>query len=132
MMTMNETPSQAPLPVRVLRYAARALGALSIAILLFFFVAQTDLARFAQVSLLEWILLLCFPVGVVAGLSLAWRSEGQGAVLTLGSLLAFYIVHFIGRGHFPSGPYFALLASPALLFGLYWWLCRRRASSVNE
>jgi hypothetical protein len=51
---------------------------------------------------------------------LAWRWEGPGAGITVGSFLAFYAVLRVMDGRYPRGPYFALLAAPGFLFLLSW------------
>lgn len=72
----------------------------------------------------DWLLLACFPIGPVLGLMLAWWREILGALLTLASLAAFYLL-CIAEGRAPVGPYFAILASPAALFLLAGLLRRR-------
>jgi hypothetical protein len=64
----------------------------------------------------EWVGLSLFPIGVLAGLLVAWRREALGGLVALGSLLLFYVWATFRSGHPPGGPYFALLTSPALLF----------------
>jgi hypothetical protein len=40
-------------------------------------------------------------------------------------LAAFYLADLIFTGTWPSGPFFALLALPGVLFALYWLLSKR-------
>ncbi|MEA3408548.1 MAG: hypothetical protein U9R48_10805 [Chloroflexota bacterium] len=61
-----------------------------------------------------------FPVGVCAGLVVAWWREGLGGAVTVGSFLAFYLILWAFDGRFPRGPYFALVAAPGVLFLLLW------------
>lgn len=74
---------------------------------------------------------LLFPVGVVAGLAVAWKYEATGAVIALGSLAGFYALEVATAGRLPRGPYLALVASPALLFLGAWLMelgaARRRS-----
>ncbi len=71
--------------------------------------------HFTELTAYEKVGFLFFPCGVVAGLWLAWWRERWGALLTIGSLVAFYFVLCLD-GRCPRGPYFLLIAAPALLF----------------
>jgi hypothetical protein len=68
--------------------------------------------------------LFFFPTGVCVGLVVAWWREGLGGAVTVGSLLAFYLILWAFDGRFPRGPYFALVAGPGALFLLLWGLAR--------
>ncbi len=98
-----------PMPVRVVRWIARALSLASIGLLVAFATSGG-----AWPTALEWALIACFPVGTVAGMALAWRSEISGGLLTLGSLAAFYGIAIVAGGHAPGGPWFVAFASPGL------------------
>lgn len=73
-----------------------------------------------QVSAREWLGLLFFPVGICAGMILAWWREGLGGSITAGSLLAFYLIHFATAGTFPKGWAFLVFAAPGFLFLFCW------------
>jgi hypothetical protein len=97
-------------PVLALRWLARVLSLGTIGIIgAFAFGEGTPTAA-------EWLLLAFFPIGLVVGLVLAWWREIPGALLALGSMAAFYAIHFVSRGTLPAGPYFAVLVSPAVVF----------------
>lgn len=68
--------------------------------------------------------LLLFPFGVCIGTILAWRWEGLGGGITLGSLLGFYAALRIMDGRFPRGPFFVLTAAPGILYLVCWLLSR--------
>ncbi len=51
---------------------------------------------------------------------LAWRIELAGGLLTIASLVAFYLTLFVLDMRFPGGPGFFLAASPGLLFLASW------------
>ena len=51
------------------------------------------------------ILHLCFPLGVMMGLIVAWFLEGIGATITIVSITAFYLIHCRLSGALPSGPF---------------------------
>jgi hypothetical protein len=65
-----------------------------------------------------WLGLLFFPIGVAAGLLVAWRRERGGALIAVLSVAAFYAWHWATRGTLPRGAAFLLFASPAVLFWL--------------
>jgi len=95
-----------------LRWVARAWGVASTLLLLaFMFGGREHLRPTAN----QAIGLLCFPVGVIAGFAVAWRREGVGGLITLGSLALFYVWMLARDGRFPAGPYFLLLAAPGFL-----------------
>ena len=63
-----------------------------------------------------------FPTGVIIGMAVAWWKEGVGSLVTLGSLLAFYVVYgYLMRNHL-GGWAFVVFASPGFLFLLHWLL----------
>jgi len=59
---------------------------------------------------------LFFPVGVVCGLLLAWWRARPGALMTAGSLLAFYAWQWSVRGSLPHGFAFIAFTLPAVGF----------------
>jgi hypothetical protein len=106
-----------------LRWAARSLSVVSIAVLaLFFFGEGFDPSRVAPG---EWAGLVLFPLGVAAGMVVAWRREAAGGAVTVGSLLAFYAWHAAAAGDLPRGLAFAAFSAPGFLFLLYGLLARR-------
>lgn len=69
-----------------------------------------------------------FPIGVMAGMSWAWRNEVAGGVMTVASLAIFYGIMFAQRGSMPGGPYFFLFALPGIVL-LACGLVARRATA---
>ncbi|MBL8202820.1 MAG: hypothetical protein JNM09_01225 [Blastocatellia bacterium] len=109
--------------ITVLRWAARAMSAISIGIVALFFIGEGF--NPTKISLQEWALFLCFPFTVVVGLMMAWRNEWLGGTIAIGGLLSFYLVHaLVANGHLPTGWAFGAFTSPALLFLLYAVLAR--------
>ena len=108
-----------PLAV-ILFWLARIWSLLSIAFLLCIFIGEA----LSDPAPVVWrtrdiIAMVFFPGGVVLGLIIAWWREGLGGIITISSMVMFYLVLYLFDGRFPRGPYFALVALPGVFFGLY-------------
>jgi hypothetical protein len=112
--------------ITVIRWIARVWSVASVGFVLLMFVGSALAEGFnpAQFAFRELVGLSFFPFGVCLGMILAWRREGLGGGMTVGSLLAFYAALRIMGGRFPGGPYFALVAAPGILFLVCWLLSR--------
>jgi hypothetical protein len=106
-----------------LAWSARATSVVSTGLLLLFFVGEGFDP--SDVTPRQWAGLLFFPLGVVAGMILAWWREGVGGAVTVGSLLAFYAWHVLAGGWVPRGSAFIAFSLPGFLFLLYGLLSRR-------
>jgi len=97
------------------RWTARVLSVFSTAVLMLFLFGEPF--NVEKVTATQWLGLLLFPVGVVIGFAVAWWREGLGGSITVGSLLAFYVV-FTTLMHEPlaKGGWFLVFALPAFLF----------------
>lgn len=105
-----------------LEWGARVGSLVSIGLLLALFIGEG--LHPDQVGPKEWVGLLFFPVGVVVGMIVAWWKEGLGAVITISSLLAFYVVYgYLFRNHI-GGWAFITFAAPGFVFLLHWFLLR--------
>ena len=107
--------------VSALRWTARVWSVASVALVLGFIVGE----GFNPSGLNEWLGVLLFPVGISIGMILAWWKEGLGGSITVGSLLAFYVVHLTTAGTFPKGWAWLAFAAPGFLFLLSSQLSRR-------
>jgi len=107
--------------VSALRWTARVWSVASVALVLGFIVGE----GFNPSGLNEWLGVLLFPVGISIGMILAWWKEGLGGSITVGSLLAFYVVHLTTAGTFPKGWAWLAFAAPGFLFLLSSHLSRR-------
>jgi hypothetical protein len=105
-----------------LRWTARIWSVLSVTLVVAFIVGEGSHPSGAS----EWLGSLFFPVGICVGMILAWWKEGLGGWITVGSLLAFYGIHRVTAGAFPSGWGWLAFAAPGLLFLVSSWLSRRR------
>src|SRR5262245_10853640 len=100
-------------PEAVLRWVARAWGLASTLLLLAFMFGGREHFRPTANEALG---LLLFPVGVVVGFAVAWRREGVGGLISLGSLALFFLWIFARDGRLRGVPYFFLLfAAPGFL-----------------
>lgn len=108
------------LPLAIIELLARVGSIVSITLLLMLFAGEGF--HPSKISANEWAGLLFFPIGVLIGMAIAWWKEGAGSVITLGSLIGFYLVWgYLLRNHI-GGWWFLVFASPGFLFMLHWLL----------
>jgi hypothetical protein len=101
----------------ILRWVARGWSILSLVFVTVIFVGEAlHPTTTVPITPRDVLALPLFPLGTYLGLVLAWRWEGLGGAITIGSLLAFYVALFLMDGRFPRGPFFALVATPGVLF----------------
>ena len=107
----------------IMRWTARILSIASISLLLMFAVGER--LSFAHFNAIELLQFLFFPVGICAGMIIAWWKEGLGGVVSVVSLLVFYTINFAAKGSFPRGWAFLAFSAPAVLFIISWIDARR-------
>lgn len=100
----------------VVRWTARAWAVATIGVVLLLSVGE----GLYPAGLAEWIGLLLYPGGICLGMILAWWREGLGGGITVGSLIAFYVLHTATAGSLPKGWAWLVLAVPGFLF-LWCW-----------
>jgi len=115
---MNDLTVKPGIVTLIIRWMARAWSIASVGFVLLMFIGSGLAEGFnpAQFTSRDWVGLFFFPFGVCLGMIVAWRWEGLGGGITVGSLVAFYAALRIMGGRFPGGPYFALVAAPGVLF----------------
>ena len=111
-----------------IRWTARVWSILSILFVLVFAIGEMAPGNNPQPTHQEWIGLSLWPIGVCLGLAIAWLREELGGIVALGCLVAFYVWNVLRSGHLPRGPFFALVAAPAVLFLIAAVLSRNRAT----
>jgi hypothetical protein len=111
------------------RWLARLTSLITLGIVAMFLLAEPF--KPSNVRPREWVGFICFPIGVMAGLIIAWWKEGLGAAISLGSLAAFYLVFGWLMGSNIHGPWFVIFASPAFLFLIASLLSRSNFSEVH-
>lgn len=115
---MLSNRSELGLPLAVIELLARVGSIASITLLLLLF--QAEISNPSDISRGDWSGLIFFPIGVIIGMAIAWWKEGLGAAITLGSLLAFYLVYGYFMRYHIAGWAFIVFASPGFLFLLHW------------
>ncbi|MBN1385063.1 MAG: hypothetical protein JW983_09310 [Elusimicrobia bacterium] len=114
--------------LKTVKWTARVLSILFIGFVLMFWIGEGGGNPF-RLGLRVLIHHLFFPLGVMAGMIIAWKREGLGGLITVVSVIIFYILNFASCGRFPKGPWFAIISSPGLLFIFYWLLNKKSARS---
>jgi hypothetical protein len=109
--------------VPVLRRTARVWSLASVGLVLAFIVGEGGPS-----GPNEWLGFLFFPFGICAGMVLAWWREGLGGIVTVASLVVFYLIHLATAGSLPNGWAWLAFAAPGFLFLLTWFLSRRPGS----
>ena len=71
-------------------------------------------------SIQEIVSFLFFPISTIIGLSLAWKWEGLGGLITILGIIGFHIV----RPDLILDPIIDGLAAPGLLFIIYWLITK--------
>ena len=114
----DHRPAHPPLPLLVLRWLARGLSLLAVGVVLMFALGEgLNLARFAGRELLMF---LFFPLGVCAGMAVAWWREGLGGLITVASLAGLYLADWLASSSLPRGLAFMVFSSPGFLFLVCW------------
>lgn len=123
MSQLSTSPEKKNNGISILRWLARIGSILCVGMLLLFFVGEP--MDFAAITATEWLMLLCFPVGVALGMVVGWWKEMIGGGITAVSLILFYLIDTIASGTPPRDLWFLIFALPGLLFLLCGWLDKK-------
>lgn len=107
-------------PLALIELLARVGSIASVTLLLMLFAGEG--LHPSKVTARQWVGLFFFPFGVIVGMVIAWWKEGLGSMITLGSLLALYLVYGYFMRYHIAGWAFIVFASPGFLFLLHWLL----------
>jgi hypothetical protein len=122
---MNNVASASTRSVVIIRWLARIIGTLSIAVFLFFIVADSvEKGRIAIES--DRIPMTAFLLLAFIGLIIAWRWEGLGGAIALAGLIAFNILAPASPAKGGIFVVTGLYGLPALLFVFCWWQTRKQ------
>ncbi len=109
---MEKRAATEPAWVPVLRWTARGWSVATIILVVAFIVGEGINASMPS----EWLGLLFFPLGICAGMVVAWQREGLGGGITVASLVIFYVIHIASTGDLPAGFAWLAFAAPGFLF----------------
>ena len=104
--------------IQIIRWIARILAALMVALIAFMFVgnaAADGIGPLINLTFRESLMMAAFVV-VFVGLILAWKKEKLGGWLVVAGMVLFYLFDFVYSGNFPRGPFFPMIALPGILF----------------
>ena len=121
---MNNPTVEPGIVTLVIRWIARVWSMASVGLVLLIVVGELIYPHAPPPTFRDLVGMFFFPFGVCVGMIVAWRWEGLGGGITVGSLLAFYVALRVINGRFPRGPWFALIAAPGILFLICWLLSR--------
>jgi hypothetical protein len=124
---MNSRDGRMNTLIKVLRWTARTWSVGGLLLVLAMLTGEAD-PRILRLPPRELVGLLFFPTGVAAGLLLAFHNEQAGGWMSIASLAAFYIWHFVESGDLPRGPYFVILAAPGAMF----LVCSRLTERIDR
>ena len=102
----------------ILRWITRIWSTLAAAFILIMFLGegmQDGLGPFLKLTSREILMTIAFFL-VWLGLILGWWWETAAGLLTVGGMVAFYLLDYALSGTFPRGPFFAILAAPGVLY----------------
>lgn len=102
----------------VVRWIARGAAGLSAVLILLIFIGEgldEGFDPLLHLTVRESLMMAAF-VAVWLGLVLGWKWQLTGGSLIIGGMVAFYLFDYLFSGTFPGGPYFLILASPAVLY----------------
>lgn len=123
---MNDVKKRNKVAITI-KWIARIWSILSLAFLLLFFGASifSSIGKetFAFKDVFQFVF---FPIGLTIGLIIAWKREGLGGIIAIGSIIGFHLQMLVTGGNPDFGLFFELLAAPGILFILYWILSRKR------
>lgn len=117
--------------VKSLRWLGRA-GSIAVIVLLFLFLVGETNHDSLPLRARDLVGLSLFPVGVVLGMLVSWKYEIEGALLSIGCLIGFYVICEMLVGNTPDGWAFVIFTSPAFLFLVSGSMDRLRAGGVHS
>lgn len=118
-----------PKTIKIIRWITRIWAVLVAASILFVFIATVVVgggdssSQFTNKDLLMMAAFILAWIGLVLG----WKWETVGGALTVGGMMAFYILNFAFSGSFPRGAFFIIIVLPGVLF-LYLGLIANKQS----
>jgi hypothetical protein len=122
---MKHVASASTRSVIIIRWLARIIGTLSVAVVLFLMVAESvEKGRIAIDR--DRIPMTAFGFLAFIGLIMAWKWERLGGAMALGGLIAFNILAPASAAKGGNFVVTGLYGLPALLFIFCWWQTRKQ------
>ena len=109
----------------IIRWVARILGSLILAFVLFFLLAYIfgeDESGNGFRNTKEVISFLFFPVSTFIGLSLAFKWEGLGGIITIVGIIGLFVI----RPDLLNGIYMAIPIIPGVFYTIYWLMTKNK------
>jgi len=120
-----------------IRWIARIWGSLIVGFALIFLVAHifgTEESGAGFQDTLELITFICFPIGTVIGLLIAYKWERLGGLIACLGLIVGHVIILID-GQFPNKfedfNILILFFPPGLLYLIYWFLSKKRNATQH-
>jgi hypothetical protein len=132
MFTQRENEETA---LYTLRWSGRVLSLMVLFLLALFYLSEG--IGTSEIAYREYIGLLFFPIGIMIGFVVGWRNELAGGLISVFSILCFYLVYgLLLSGSIRQGWAFLVFAVPGILFLAYgllnriWFPAARHSVSV--
>lgn len=107
----------------IIRWIARIWSLLSIAFILYMVIGHLFGSEPQTINSTKDILAFSFfPTDVLIGLLIAWKWEGLGGIITIGSVAGLYVLRPDLIGNLLIGA----VAAPGILFLVYWIMVRQK------
>lgn len=115
------------LTLLILRWIARIWSYIVVTFIVLFVGAHffESGSGIGSMSLENAIAFTFFPIGLTAGLIIAWWKEGLGGIIATGSIIGFHLTMLFIHGKPDFVLLIELLAVPGPLFIIYWLLSRK-------
>ncbi len=114
-----------------IRWSARIIGTLILALVLFFLLADifgSANSSVQKLSTKDGITFVFFPLSTIIGLALAWKWEAMGEFITILGLVGLLIM----RPDLASNSLLmAIVACPGLLYLISWYISRQHLSDLG-
>jgi hypothetical protein len=104
--------------LRILRWTARITAALAAGLILIIFIGEglsDGIDQFLHLAKRETLMMVAFIIFWL-GLIVGWKWELAGGIMSIGGLVAFYLIDYLFSGTLPGGPFFLIFAVPGFIF----------------
>lgn len=103
---------------RYLSLAGKVTSILFVIVIAMFYIGEGIQHDFEKLRNEELIMMLFFPVGIIIGYVVSWFKKITGTIITVLSILVFYLIDYLISGTIPKGIYFIIFLVPTIFFFL--------------